>query len=192
MPFHARAGDAALALDPLAGHGMFEAMALSMSLAACIRTQLERPSSAKLAWSFYRGRVQDEFWRLARTGRDFYRLETRWPDNSFWSQRQQWPDAEPSHPQIEPAVGQIEIRPVSIDGYIDKRRVVTCPDTPRGTWLVDGVPLVELLEYIQLREGVPARHELDTFCAGTQWPAQSVGAAIIWLAQRQLQGLTPP
>ena len=187
--FHARAGDAALALDPLAGHGMFEAMALSMTLASCVRTQLDRSSSAELAMSFYRGRVQDEFWRLARTGRDFYQLETQWSKQSFWSRRQHWPDAEPSHPCLEPGMGRIEMRPVSINGYIESRQVVTCPDTPRGTWLVGDVPLVELLEYIRQKGGVPARQNLEAFCAGSGWSMQSVGAAITWLAQRQLLDL---
>lgn len=186
--FAARVGDAALALDPLAGHGMFEALGGAMTLAPCIRTELQRPQDSSLAQDFYRRRMQDEFWHFARNGRDFYALETRWSDRPFWLSRQQWPDAEPTHPAPQPGIGRIETRPVSVDGFIEQRELLVCPDMPRGAWQVDGIPLVPLLLHLG-SSGIPEPEKLRDISTAAGWPIQSTESAIRWLAQRELLNL---
>ena len=181
----ARVGDAALAHDPLAGHGMFEALGSAMTLAPCIHTELRRPDDSKHAHDFYDNRMQDEFWHFARNARDFYALETRWPNRPFWLQRQQWPDAIPSHPAIQPGSGYLQARPVSVDGFIEQREVLICPDMPRGVWQVDGVPLSTLLRNLQ-SSGLPDYDDLSDFASRAGWTCRGTETAIRWLAQREL------
>ena len=68
-----RIGDAALALDPLSGHGVFEALASATAAVPVVTTLLRRPADAALARAFYEERVERGFLRFARTARDFYR-----------------------------------------------------------------------------------------------------------------------
>jgi flavin-dependent dehydrogenase len=56
-----RVGDAALAMDPLSGHGVFEAIASARAAAAVINTILRRPDDAELARAFYQERVRLAF-----------------------------------------------------------------------------------------------------------------------------------
>jgi hypothetical protein len=145
-----RIGDAALAMDPLAGHGVFEALASATTAVPVVRTLLEHPTEAASAFRFYRQRIDHTFLRLARIGRDFYALERRWQDEPFWRERRTWPDREPAHarpgdPADAPA---IEVMPVVEDGYIVEREVIVTADHPRGVWQVDGVPIVALLRHL--------------------------------------------
>jgi flavin-dependent dehydrogenase len=97
-PARIRIGDAALALDPLSGHGVFEALASATAAVPVVTTLLRRPADALLAQDFYEERVEQAFLRFARTARDFYRLEERWRDARFWQARRSWPT-----PRLRPA-----------------------------------------------------------------------------------------
>ena len=147
-PARIRIGDAALALDPLSGHGVFEALASATAAAPVVTTLLRRPADAALARAFYEERVEQAFLRFARTARDFYRVEERWRDAPFWQARRDWPDNLPAHP---PSVGATEIcvKPVIEDGFVVAREVIVTADQPRGVFTVDGVPLVPLLRAVR-------------------------------------------
>src|SRR5919108_3155882 len=97
-PSRIRIGDAALALDPLSGHGVFEALASATAAVPVVTTLLRRPADAPLARAFYEERVEQAFLRFARTARDFYRPEERWQEAAFWQARCYWPDDLPAHP----------------------------------------------------------------------------------------------
>ena len=181
----ARVGDAALALDPLAGHGQFEAVGSALALASCISTLLLKPDQAPAAIRFYEERMRGDFFAMARNGRDFYEMEKQWADEQFWSARNHWPDSEPSHPEPQRGVGIVETRPVSVDGFITERFVVVCPDQPRGVWQIDGVPLLPLLHCVR-SFGVLSRERLAEFCAPLEWPEPSVVRAVHWLGARGL------
>jgi flavin-dependent dehydrogenase len=158
-----RIGDAALAPDPLSGHGVFEALASARSAVAVINTLLRRPQDAALAHAFYEERVRLAFERFARIGRDFYRLEQRWPDAPFWQARRRWPDDLPAHAPATASAPQIATRPVIEDGFVALREVILTADQPRGVWQVGGVPLVAVLRAAQAGEPAPA--EADTALA---------------------------
>jgi flavin-dependent dehydrogenase len=66
------AGDAAMAIDPLAGNGVARALRSALALAA----EMKAPEGAPIGFADYLDR------RAA-----FYRLESRWSDALFWARR---------------------------------------------------------------------------------------------------------
>ncbi|WP_260013951.1 flavin-dependent monooxygenase QhpG [Leisingera aquaemixtae] len=134
-----RLGDAAVALDPLSGHGMFWAVSSALMAVPMARALLA--GQAGLARAFYRNRVAETFWRQARVGRDFYRaagLQTL-----FWQQRAAWPDEAPAHDtDIRPHVAR---RVVVQDGYLARREVLITRDAPGGAAFAAGQEIVPLL-----------------------------------------------
>jgi len=179
-----RVGDAALAMDPLSGHGVFEAIASATAAAAVINTVLRRPDDAGIARAFYEERVRLAFERFARIGRDFYALERRWPDADFWRERRAWPDDRPAHAPPSAAAPRLEARPVLEDGFIVARRVVVTADQPRGVWRVDGVPVADLLDWRRSHDGDDLPGAAARFACA---PGQ-VATALEWLRYRRLIG----
>jgi len=176
-----RLGDAAVALDPLSGHGMFAAFGSALAASATINTILRQPGDSGLAQKFYADRATHAAMRNARIGRDFYRLETGWQDQSFWSARSVWPDDEPAH---EPAGSQpprIESMPVVANGLITQQAVVVTADHPRGVWRVDDIALAPLLEMIGQSADKGAGQLVETVAAQLKVRPIQVANAINWL-----------
>ncbi|MEM7224765.1 MAG: tryptophan 7-halogenase [Pseudomonadota bacterium] len=148
-PNSIRIGDAAAAVDPLSGHGIFEALGSALAGAVVVNTLLRRPDQRALAEAFYQERVAQGFERNCRTGRAFYALEQRWPEAPFWRARATWPDQAPVHAPPFESAPSIERRPVVEDDLVVARPVVVTPDHPRGVYQVADVPLVALLEQIE-------------------------------------------
>jgi len=144
-----RIGDAAMAVDPLSGNGIFQAMSSALQAPAVIHTLLEKPQNADLARYFYQARVEGMFYRFARTGRDFCRLEQQWPDSEFWSSRCFWPDEEPLHLPADPQQVEIASRPVIQNNFIEQAEVVITPDQPLGIWHVNGIELAPVMTLIK-------------------------------------------
>ncbi len=146
-----RVGDAAMAVDPLSGNGMFQSISSALAAPAVINTLLKRPQSAGLATAFYRGRIKEAFLRFSRTGRDFYRMESRWRESGFWHARAGWPDDEPVHAPDPPIFEGIAPRPVIAAGFIVEQPVAITSERPQGVWQVAGVKLAPLLEALPAR-----------------------------------------
>jgi flavin-dependent dehydrogenase len=144
-----RVGDAAIAVDPLSGNGVFQALSTGILAGAVVNTLLRRPENGASARQFYRERVVQSFWRFARIGRDFYRQEQRWPEAPFWAERRAWPDDRPAH--VAPGAGPMTmaVRPVVADGFISTREVVVTPDQPLGIWQLDRVELAPLIRRLR-------------------------------------------
>lgn len=182
-PRRIRIGDAAAAVDPLSGHGLFEALGSALAASVTLNTLLRRQEDRALAETFYRERTQQNFLRHCRTGRAFYALERRWGGAPFWSARATWPDREPAHSPPFAATPRIERRPVVEDDLIVARPVVVTSDHPRGIYQVAGVSLAALLARVgDLKPGDP-RGELARHLAVT--PAK-IEAALDWLAYRRM------
>ncbi len=173
-----RVGDAALALDPLSGHGVFEAVAGAFAAAATVNTILHRPQDRALALRFYNERVQSTFEARVRSGRSYYRQEERWPEAPFWSARRNWPLDEAAGPS-SPA---IQRRPVIDRGWIAEAEVIVTPDEPRGIWLRDGVPVVALWRLWE--SGAIDGPEAAAQALGVPVPAAA--RALAWLATIKL------
>lgn len=173
-----RVGDAALAIDPLSGHGIFEAVGSALAAAPVVNTILRNPERSKLALDYYRQRVEQTFHRYGRIGRDFYRQEQRWSARPFWRVRQRWPDDFPAHPSLSAEPPRIVERPVISDDTIVCREVIVTADHPRGVWQVAGVPIVALL-----RSGI---NNPEIAAAEFERPLDDASTAIQWLRYRGL------
>ncbi|MDX1539873.1 MAG: NAD(P)/FAD-dependent oxidoreductase [Geminicoccaceae bacterium] len=173
-----RIGDAALALDPLAGHGVFEAIASGLAAVPVVKTILERPHQRALAEAFVRQRLDHAFERFARVGRDFYRLEQQYADRPFWRERAAWPDDLPAHARPDGSTPRVAKRPVVEDGYVVERDVMVTADEPRGVFQVAGVALAPLYE--ALRGGAEADELVRRFAR----PHDAIGTATAWLRWR--------
>lgn len=145
----ARVGDAAMAIDPLSGHGIYEALITARALAPVVNTILREPARLQQAVNFYQDRMQHRFRQVCRAGRDFYAAEQRWPNSRFWEMRQQWPDSQSENESQSPAGPVITKRAVIEDGFITEREVFVTGNEPRGAWVVEDVPLVQLYRLLQ-------------------------------------------
>ncbi|WP_248743369.1 MULTISPECIES: NAD(P)/FAD-dependent oxidoreductase [unclassified Pseudomonas] len=144
-----RVGDAAMAVDPLSGNGIFQSLSSALQAPVVINTLLRKPERAALAQRFHRQRVEQLFLRFARIGRDFYADEQRWLEQPFWQARRQWPDAEMAHAAADFAALRIERMPVLNDGFVDEAEVVITADQPLGIWHVQGVELAPLVRRLR-------------------------------------------
>mgnify|MGYP001460009017 CR=1 FL=1 len=144
-----RIGDAAMAVDPLSGNGIFQSLSSALQAPAVINTLLQRPSDRALAIAFYQRRVEELFLRFARIGRDFCRQEQRWSDQAFWQSRARWPDEQPVHDMAR-RLPAITVCPVVDQYFIRNARVVTTADHPQGIWHLNGVELAPLLDELLL------------------------------------------
>ncbi len=149
-----RVGDAAMAVDPLSGNGIFQALSSALQAPAVVNTLLKRPEHRALAQAFHSQRVSALFHRFARIGRDFYAQETRWPERPFWQARAAWPDAEALHVDVTPDKVAIARRPVLLNGFVTEAEVVVTPDQPLGVWHVEGLEMAPLLAALRADNGL--------------------------------------
>lgn len=144
-----RVGDAAMAVDPLSGNGIFQSLSSALQAPVVINTLLRKPERAALAQRFHQQRVEQMFLRFARIGRDFYADEQRWAEQPFWRARRQWPDAQVAHAEADFSALRIERMPVLRDGFVDEAEVVITADQPLGIWHVQGVEVAPLVRRLR-------------------------------------------
>jgi flavin-dependent dehydrogenase len=180
-----RIGDAAAALDPLSGHGQFAAVSTALNAVPVVATLRERPADAALAERFYTQRVEAGFAAMGRVGRDFYRIESRWPERPFWAERRVWPDDAPAHADPASRAPEIASRPVICDGYVCEREVVVTADFPRGVWQVAGVSLVPLMRFLD-DAWRPAEDVVVAAAGHFACPPEAAEKALGWLSHRGL------
>lgn len=135
-------GDAAVAMDPLSGHGLF--WALGSALAGLPMAQAMLSGEDGLARRFHRERVVETFYRQARIGRDFHALAAPGFGTRFWQDRAGWPDA---HPAKAVAGHRWLNRVVVQEGRLAERTVLATEEAPGGVAFVAGLAL----------EGIAAR-----------------------------------
>jgi 2-polyprenyl-6-methoxyphenol hydroxylase-like FAD-dependent oxidoreductase len=163
-------GDAAVAIDPLSGHGLFWALSSALAAVPAILTLLDGCSDGPdLAARFYRSRVVDTFWRQARTGRDFYRLEKDLAKLPFWACRASWPDNALAHPAVDSV--RFERRVVVDGNRLEEREVLVTPLDPSGVAFVAGIPVAELAEFMASASGTRAlpADPSPAFFTALQW-----------------------
>ncbi|KIC21826.1 flavin-dependent monooxygenase QhpG [Leisingera sp. ANG-Vp] len=184
-PLCPRLGDAAVALDPLSGHGMFWAVSSAL-MAVPIANALLNGQTA-LARDFYRDRVAATFWRQARIGRDFYREAGL--GSPFWDRRAAWPDDTPAHDTgIRP---HISSRVVVQDGRLARRDVLITRDAPGGAAFACGQEIIPLLRRLGTRP-LPGRAGFHTSVLPEASP-QAANAIHQWLiAQGFTEGTQIP
>jgi flavin-dependent dehydrogenase len=151
-----RVGDAAMAVDPLSGNGIFQSLSSALQAPAVVNTLLNHPAQAELARRFHRQRVRQLFLRFARIGRDFYAMERRWAAEPFWQARSGWPDAEPAHAVAASGGLRVARAPVLNGDRIDEAEVVITDDQPLGIWHLQGIELAPLVRALQAGEAIAA------------------------------------
>ncbi|MDG9857618.1 lycopene cyclase family protein [Pseudomonas nitroreducens] len=144
-----RVGDAAMAVDPLSGNGIFQSLSSALQAPLVINTLLRAPERAELAKRFHRQRVEQLFLRFARVGRDFYASEEQWSGQPFWQARRGWPDEQPSHVPADFASLRIVRAPVLKGEFVDEAEVVVSADQPLGIWHLDGLELAPWLRRLR-------------------------------------------
>lgn len=143
-----RVGDAAMAVDPLSGNGIFQSLSSALQAPVVINTLLRRPERAALARQFHQQRVEQLFMRFARIGRDFYGQEQTRAGLPFWARRRGWPDAQPLHLTADWRSVQVARRPVLREGFVDEAEVVVTADQPLGVWHLQGVELAPVVRAV--------------------------------------------
>jgi flavin-dependent dehydrogenase len=78
------AGDAALAFDPLAAQGLFNAMYLGLAAAEATPRHLAGDPTALADYAAEVSAIRQAY-RMRHAA--WYQLETRWPDQPFWNRR---------------------------------------------------------------------------------------------------------
>lgn len=156
-----RVGDAAMAVDPLAGNGIFQSLTSALQAPAVIHTLLARPERAPLALRFHQQRIEQLFMRFARTGRDVYALEQRWTTRPFWQTRGAWPDDQPVHVSADFNELNVERAPVIDGGLITEADVVASPDQPLGIWHLCDAALAPVVEALRREPAEQVLKSLD-------------------------------
>ena len=151
-----------------------------------VNTLLTKSENAALAQRFYEERARTAFLRYCRVGRDFYALESRWPERDFWRRRAAWPDDEPAHPTEGLDRAALQRRPVVEEGLVVERRVLVTPDQPRGVWRLDGVPLPQLLDLLGAAEGQSLAEQTPAMAADLEVEQIQLASALAWLRSRKL------
>lgn len=77
-------GDAAFALDPLSGQGIFKSIDTGIRAAAAIVRYFEGDDGGMQEYEAW---VRDEYRSYLSTRAQFYGSVSRWPDSQFWSRR---------------------------------------------------------------------------------------------------------
>jgi len=173
-----RVGDAAMAVDPLSGNGIFQSLSSALQAPVVINTLLRRPERAELARQFHQQRIEQLFLRFARIGRDFYGQEQGRAGQPFWARRQGWPDTQPLHQAADWQAVRVERRPVLRDGLVDAAEVVVTPDQPLGVWHLQGVELAPVVR--EIRSGRPVEAVLSGLAGEQQRMVRR------WLAEQGL------
>lgn len=149
-----RVGDAAMAVDPLSGNGIFQSLSSALQAPVVINTLLRKPERAGLARQFHQQRVEQLFLRFARIGRDFHGQEFERAGQPFWERRRLWPDAQPLHLRVDWQAVRIELRPVLRDGLVDEAEVVVTEDQPLGIWHLQQVELAPVVRALKDGESI--------------------------------------
>lgn len=137
-------GDAAAAMDPLSGHGMFWAVSAALAADAVRRTLAVGPDrkGRDLARRFLVQRGQDIFLRQARIGRDFIRAETGRAALRFWRARAGFPDDAPAHDGAAAVTTRRQV--VVRDRRLAEAEVLVSPRSPGGVAWFLGLPAADL------------------------------------------------
>ena len=179
-------GDVAMAVDPLSGNGIFQALSSAALAPAVINTIICRPVEAQTAKNFFNLRVEETFLRYSRTGRDFYlQCAENHPDD-FWIQRAVWPDDIAVHSSSGLEFYMVEKRAVVEKGFISSRKVALTSDREFGVWQVAGVDVGELLDNLPANKDERKQIISKRIAHCSQHDEQSLSILRQWLRRYQL------
>lgn len=170
------AGDALVALDPLSGQGVYEALSAVPMTVAAVRGMLDGDDPA-LRTAFVNERAAAVWSRTVAAASGFYGVEADRDGQPFWRdavaayRRAALPAA------AAPAAPRVEWRPVLNDTRIERARVVVTADEPRGAWRLDGIELASVCDALAELPGA----DVDALAERCGQPVGAVARAVQWL-----------
>ena len=147
-PGYVRAGDAAVSMEPLSGHGLYEALSSAGAASAAAHTYLKGHSWEPVE-RFLTERACER-WRtgIARAA-GFYQQQAAATPTTFWQQcAAAYAELLESRVSAHRPKGDWQLRPVLSGSVIEMRRVAVTQERPRGVWQVDQVELARLEEFL--------------------------------------------
>jgi 2-polyprenyl-6-methoxyphenol hydroxylase-like FAD-dependent oxidoreductase len=183
-----RVGDADVALDPLSGQGIYEALAAASGAAAAVHTLLSGGDAGAVR-EFLAARTLELWQRTVAAAAVHYRANAQACASAFWLDAARGYEAVSAAAAAAPPAAlhaYIGMRPVLNGARIERRRVVLTPDRPRGLWQFRSVELAPLADALA---AAPAATPAD-LATQLQRPAGDVAAAAHWLAQQALAPTT--
>lgn len=184
LPGVCRTGDALVALDPLSGQGMYEALRSATVTVAAAHSYCsagEWESAAR----FVRERACELWRRRSESAALFYAMQARQTPSAFWVRAAAaYVACQGIDRSAATAVARIERRPVLDGERIELRPVVVTAQSPRGVWRVGEVDLAELLEFLR------AVRTTDAECVARRFACSPTAAAhaMQWLRAHGLLG----
>jgi 2-polyprenyl-6-methoxyphenol hydroxylase-like FAD-dependent oxidoreductase len=190
------AGDAALALDPLSGQGVYEALRGARLVSTAIQSVLDG-GDAGVAQRFVAARRMEAWQRGVGVAAGFYGENGR--RGAFWSETAAAYEALLAEPAAllasadrerfaDAPATRVERRPVLDGSRIIERDVLVTAEHPRGVWQVAGVPLVALKAYLDAAE----RTTPAGAAAALGRPPAAVASAMHWLQRAGDAAASPP
>ena len=177
-----RVGDAAIAMDPLSGHGLHEALASASVTVAAAHTYLDRDDWIAVE-QFVNERAHEVWSRTVAVAAHFYGAQAARIATPFWMQTasayESLAVAANAREWHEP---RVDLRPVLNGHFIEMRRVVVTPERRRGVWQLSSVELAGLVDYFHSEPQPDVAHAAERFA---RTPAV-VSEAAEWLAARGL------
>ena len=133
-----RIGDAAVAMDPLSGNGIHEAVRSARVAVAAVNSHLRGEPWSVVA-RFFDERSRELWRRSVSAAAGFYRQQADFSGSEFWTSAAATYERAADQATIPvEGKGQFEMRPVLNGEQIELRRVWVSPDWPRGVWKVNG------------------------------------------------------
>ncbi|HVN46986.1 MAG TPA: hypothetical protein VMT66_17285 [Steroidobacteraceae bacterium] len=176
-PGWVRAGDAAVAMEPLSGHGLYEALSWAGAASAAAHTHLQGHGWEPVA-RFLTERACDRWSVGIARAAGFYQQQAVATPTPFWR------DGAAAYAQLlgslAPAAqgaADWQTRPVVNGSVIEMRRVAVTRERPRGVWQLDQVDLARLEEFLL---AAPAADVVQA-AGHLGRPAAAVARAAGWL-----------
>jgi flavin-dependent dehydrogenase len=176
-PGYVRAGDAAVSMEPLSGHGLYEALSWKDAASAAAHTYLDGYSWEPVE-RFLTERACER-WRtgIARAA-SFYQQQAAVIPNTFWRQSAAaYGELLESRVSAERPKGDWQLRPVLNGSVIEMRRVAVTQERPRGVWQVDQVELARLAEFLLAEPAADVARAAQHLAR----PPAAVANAVGWL-----------
>jgi flavin-dependent dehydrogenase len=173
-------GDSASSIDPLSGNGAFQALSMSSVAPYVINTIFNLSKNSEVAKKFYRKRVEFIFNKFSNVGKDFYKLEKRYP-TSFWQKRQNWPN------NLEKAkVPRVEKEAILKDSFIYEHEVIITDENPMGVWLYNNFDVVELAKFCLKNKKEEALEYFEKFCSENKILDNNIHTLKNWLLKQKI------
>jgi flavin-dependent dehydrogenase len=185
MPGILRAGDAAIALDPLSGQGMYEALRSAAVIAAAAHSFL-LGCDWELVARFVNERARELWRQKCGIAGLFYEQQAAQISSPFWiASAAAYAATQSDQAAVPLDRPRIECRPILNGALIQPRLVVVTAQHPRGLWTINDVDLVKLVEFLREARTTSVERAAQHFSHSPSAIAQ----AMHWLCEN---GLIPP